>query len=131
MSRQPLQIIRERLKVLEERDELLKLELRLSAEPKRASDRRSATRRHPRARHGAVLDTGITEAVIATFFDVPEIFTIHDSIKSMHSNGYQFQCANPEGAVSGALRKLAKKENSGIALVRAGRSGKPSTYKRR
>ena len=131
MSLQLRRVIQERLKVLEERDELLKLEQqRLSMEPKRKSVQRSASNRHTHARRGAVLDTKITEAVRETFFGIAPGFDVHDSIKIMRTNGYQFQCANPVGAVSGVLRKLARKQNAEIAVVSEGRGGKPSKYKK-
>ena len=81
-----------------------------------------------RVRHGAVLVTGITEAVRAALPHVSDFYTVHDVIKSMNANGYIFETSNARSAVSGVLRKLAKKGETTEATK--GTAGKPSTYTR-
>lgn len=131
MLRQPIQIIEELRTVYQHIAETLLQELRL-ADP--SSPRlRVPTMRHshvsePRVRHGAVTETGITEAVSAALPGLPETFTVHEVMKAMLASDYEFGNDNPRAAVSGVLLKLTRKHR--LVLIRKGTGGKASIYKR-
>jgi hypothetical protein len=127
MLRQPLQIVQQRRKVLEELADVLSQEFRLTNEGRR-SPRTTAqpASRHHHARHGAVLKTGITDAVRAAISAASERFDVHDAITIMTASQYPFATKNPISAVSGVLRKLARKGD--IRLFSKGTGGEASVY---
>ena len=99
--------------------------------------RRSPTRTSPKqkkqnksiAKRGAILVTGLTEAVKKALNTVPEQFTIHDVLDRMAKNGYLFHTAEKYRRIGVAkvLQRMAGKE---IELVTKGTGGEPSLYRR-
>lgn len=80
-------------------------------------------------RKGAVLETGLKEAVLVAITRLRSQFDVNDVIAEMEAAGYEFHAQNRRVGVSKILRVLTYERQ--IALVSAGRGSTPSVYQQR
>ncbi len=79
--------------------------------------------------HGGVVETGITQAVVATFSKTQGEFTYQDVLRQLEQDGYIIQAKNKRDAVGRVLRNVAKKGKR-IEELRRGTGGSPTVYRR-
>jgi hypothetical protein len=72
--------------------------------------------------------TGLKAAILG--LNLPPSFTVNDAIEELRSKRFNFDGRDPKGAVRDCLYVLAKKERSGIKLVRQGTGGQQSLYQK-